>query len=223
MENENNVIQPATTEKKPLGFCRNCGTPYFDAVKFCGSCGTPLRTAPAQSAVQPTPQTVAQAPVAPPPKKKKKKIGLIITLSVIGAVILTILGILLVCSIPTQSEIEGIWGTQYTYDGDEYLIVFELDDDGSYYKIKYKNQMFDSIESGDYEIKGLKVCLYDDSALTYHGISTNYSYFLGTLKNGKHTYNQIDESDLGLYSDFFEDLDDFADYYDSYDDYYDLY
>ncbi len=214
MENEINVAQPVTAEKKPLGFCRNCGTPYFEAVSFCGSCGTPLRTAPAQ----PAPQPVVQAPVAPPPKKKKK-IGLIITLSVIGTVILTILGILLVCSVPTQNEIEGIWGTQYTYDGDEYLVVFELDDDGSYYKIKYKNQMFESLESGDYEIKGLEVCLYDDSALTYHGISTNYSYFLGTLKNGKHTYNRIDESDLGLYSDFFDDLEDLEDYYDYYGSY----
>ena len=103
---------------------------------------------------------------------------------------LTMLTVTLAACGVTMDEAEGTYVGSYVYDGNDFTVAIVLTDDGTYAKVTMKNGEMSGAESGDYEIKGTKVRLYDDSAITYHGKCTEYKYKKGTLTNNGHTFSK---------------------------------
>ncbi len=90
------------------------------------------------------------------------------------------------------SDVVGTWKDSYTYDGNQISVVLVLQDDGYYGKITSKNGSVSKVESGEYEIDGRTVILYDSSAATYHGAYTEYKYKGGHLVNGSAELEKVD-------------------------------
>lgn len=103
---------------------------------------------------------------------------------------------LLVCAVMTscgisEAEAIGTWSCAYTYNGNDFDSAFQLSEDGTYVKIVMKNGSLSSTETGEYEVKGNKVILYDSSAMTYHGKSMEFKYKDGVLINADHEFEKV--------------------------------
>ncbi len=95
-------------------FCTKCGHKLEDGTVFCTQCGNRLEIASGQ----PTqPAATAYAGYAPPPQKKNRT-GLIVGLSVGGAVLIIAI-ILLVVLLPRggSTDLAGMWYDETGYGG----------------------------------------------------------------------------------------------------------
>ena len=95
-------------------FCTKCGHKLEEGAVFCTQCGNRLESTPSQPA-QPAAQ-IYQGP-APQPQKKSRT-GLIVGLSVGGAVLIIAI-ILLVVLLPRggSAELAGVWYEETGYGG----------------------------------------------------------------------------------------------------------
>lgn len=107
-----------------------------------------------------------------------------ISLCVVFALVVAVLA---GCGLSEEDAV-GTWSGTYTYNGNEFSVAFTLYNDGTYDKVIFKNGSLSSTETGDYEVKGNQVILYDSSSLTYHGTSTRYNYKNGMLENNDHYF-----------------------------------
>lgn len=105
-------------------------------------------------------------------------------------VLVMMMGILASCGLSKEDAV-GTWTGTYTYNGNTFTVAIILNEDGTYAKATMKNGSLSSTETGDYEIKGNKVILYDDSAVVHHGVSTEYKYKNDQLVNNDHYYSKI--------------------------------
>ena len=112
-----------------------------------------------------------------------KKIAKIIALVL---VITTVLALFTGCGGPSPQELAGTYVGSYEYNGNLISVAVVINEEGQYASATVKNGQVSSSETGDYEVKGNKVKLYDSSAATYHGICTVYKYKNGTLENNGH-------------------------------------
>ena len=113
-----------------------------------------------------------------------KKLTKIISLCVMVALLVSTLA---ACGL-SEAEAVGTWSGTYTYNGNDFSVAIVLESDGSYAKVTMKNGMLSSSETGDYEIKGNKVTLYDSDSIVYHGKSITYKYKNGALVNNDHYF-----------------------------------
>ena len=114
-------------------------------------------------------------------KRTSKIIALCLVLSMMLAFFVS-------CS-PSVEDVVGTYTGEYTFKGNTYTVVITLSDDGKYVKSKTKNnQGAPSMETGEYEIDGRKVNLYDSSSSTYHGVCMTYEYKNNVLENNDHEF-----------------------------------
>ncbi len=95
-------------------FCTKCGHKLEEGAVFCTQCGNRLESAPSQPA-----QPAAQIYQGPAPQlQKKNRTGLIVGLSVGGAVLIIAI-ILLVVLLPRGGSVElaGVWYEETGYGG----------------------------------------------------------------------------------------------------------
>ena len=97
-------------------------------------------------------------------------------------VVVMIISTLVACS-PSVEEVVGTYSGSYTYNGNRFNVVIMLYDDGTYVKAIGKNGSVSSVESGDYEIRGNEIRLYDSDTVVEHGSWTDYKYSKDTLEN----------------------------------------
>ncbi len=183
------------------GFCTACGAPFV-APQAVQQTVPPVQTAPGVQTVPPVQtapgvQTVPPVQTAPgmqtvppvqtPAAKPKKKAPILI---ILGVVVFLITFIAVSCL--EKNDVVGVWTGSYTYNGNSYTVSISLKENGDYAKLMYKNGYYYSFETGDYEVSGNSIRLYDSSALTYHGVSTKYSYFFGRIQNNGHYLDRAD-------------------------------
>ena len=97
-----------------------------------------------------------------------------------------ILGVFSACA-PSPQEVAGTYTGTYEYNGNIISVTMTLGV-SEYSKITLKNGSISAQESGDYEIKGNKIILYDASSIVYHGMSTPYKYKDGVMENNGHKF-----------------------------------
>ena len=113
----------------------------------------------------------------------------IIKITSICLILTLALSFLVGCSVDKQ-EVVGTYVGSYEYNGNIFTKTIGLDNDGTYTELTLKNGEYSSLESGDYEIKGSKIRLYDSDSATYHGSWTEYKYKNGTIENNDHVYTK---------------------------------
>ncbi len=94
-----------------------------------------------------------------------------------------LLGILCGCNV-SEDNVIGTWTGSYTFNGNSYTVCTIIDASGAYSKVTVKNGLSYTSETGDWEIKGSKIYLYDDSSAVHHGEATVYTYSNGQLDAG---------------------------------------
>ena len=107
--------------------------------------------------------------------------------------LVTLLSLMLVCLsgcflFLSEDDVVGTWTGTYVYNGNDFAVAFALSPDGTYEYISLKNGEFNKMENGDWEVKGNKVILYDDSSVTYHGMSSTFTFKRGALVNNDHYF-----------------------------------
>ena len=112
-------------------------------------------------------------------KTTVKLVALILTVS--------LLAVLFASCGPSKEDIVGTWTSTYEYKGNTYNAAIVFESSGKYARVTYKNGSISSTESGDYEISGSKVTMYDSSATVTHGISSTLTYKSGKLSNSIYT------------------------------------
>lgn len=90
--------------------------------------------------------------------------------------------------------LEGTYAKAHTYQGNEVVIIITLKSDGTYLKTIVKDDWISSSESGDYELIGDEVNLYDSDSPVYHGAATVYSFKNGNLTGPDSVYKKISEN-----------------------------
>ena len=90
----------------------------------------------------------------------------------------------------SKDEVVGTYSGSYVHNGNEYSVGIVLGEDGTYAEVVIKNGELSSSETGDFEIKGNKVLLYDSESSTYHGICTKYKFKKDTLINNGHEFTK---------------------------------
>ena len=117
-------------------------------------------------------------------KKTTKLLSLIMAISIV-------LIALTACSV-SKDDLIGTWKGEWTYNGAKYsgTIVFKYT--GYFTLITYKNGVINSYVTGDYEIDGKTIRLYDDSSLVHHGEAQVFEYKSGKLTSGVSTYTKAD-------------------------------
>lgn len=115
-------------------------------------------------------------------KKIVKIISLVIVMSIITTIFVS-------CGV-SEEDIVGTWKGKWTYNGDTYENKINIYSFGTYSSTTYKNGIWNSYETGDWEIDGKEIHLYDDSTIVYHGSYKTYKYKNGNLINGNHTFKK---------------------------------
>ena len=118
-----------------------------------------------------------------------KKMKKILSLCLVAVMLCTMLT---ACGGPSKEDVIGTWSGSYIYNGNEFSQAFVLNPDGTYAKATTKNGELSSTETGDYEIDGSDVVLYDSSSLTYHGDAIRYEYKDGVLINADHKFMKVE-------------------------------
>ena len=111
----------------------------------------------------------------------KKSIAILLVLA-------AIMVILSGCGSKSSEDLIGVWNGSWEYEGSAINATVLLLPTGNYYKTTYKNGNLSSKEAGTYELKGSKVCLYEDGN---KGKLTEYKYNGSTLKNNGHSISKI--------------------------------
>lgn len=88
----------------------------------------------------------------------------------------------------SEKDVVGVWSGEYTYNGNDFSIEFELFDDGTYIKTIEKNGSFHELEMGTYTIRHnfLSSEVVLDSRTDES--TTPYTYRFGVLHNGGHDF-----------------------------------
>ena len=115
--------------------------------------------------------------------------NLIIKIISFSLIFVFILAFLTACGVSVE-EAAGTYTGGYIYNEHLFTVAIMLDDEGEYEKFVMKDGALNSYESGDYEIKGSKVVLYDSEASVYHGVMTKYKYKNGTIINNGHIFTK---------------------------------
>ena len=88
----------------------------------------------------------------------------------------------------SEKDVVGVWSGEYTYNGNDFAVEFELFDDGTYVKMIEKNGSFHELEMGVYTIRhnflSSEVVLNSRTDES----TTPYTYRLGVLHNGGHDF-----------------------------------
>ena len=87
----------------------------------------------------------------------------------------------------SDKDIIGTWTGEYEYNGNTFNVAIVFESSGKYARVTYKNGAISSTESGEYEIHGSEVIMYDSSALVYHGVSSSLKYKSGKLASSTYT------------------------------------
>ncbi|MBR5239585.1 MAG: hypothetical protein IKW04_03280 [Clostridia bacterium] len=102
--------------------------------------------------------------------------------------------VLLICTLtacsPSMKEVAGTYTGSYRFNGDYISVCIILSEDGTYVKATSRGSGGTSTETGDFEIKGKQVILYDSDSPTYHGMSSTYNYQKGVLENNGHQFTK---------------------------------
>lgn len=112
------------------------------------------------------------------------------TRSISLCLVVALLAVMLVACGVSEEDMVGTWSGAYVYEGNNFGVGMVFNSDGTYAKVVLKNGQMSSSESGEYEVKGNKVILYDSDSLTYHGSFTEYKYKNGTLENNGHYFTK---------------------------------
>ena len=112
----------------------------------------------------------------------KKTISLCLSLLLIMAP----LTLLTSCSIfegsISKSDIVGLWKCEYVSNGYKKIDLLEIRYDGTFTRLTGTPGIWEVFRvTGDYEIDGKNIHLYDDSSPVYHGISFEMSYSDGHI------------------------------------------
>lgn len=110
----------------------------------------------------------------------------------LGLVVVFVLSTFTACGI-SKEEAVGMWECSYTYEGSSYYALFELESDGTFAKVTLKDGNYNTYTSGDWELEGRTLKLYDSEALTYHGQWMEFKYKNGGFENGDHLYTKTEE------------------------------
>ena len=109
-------------------------------------------------------------------KKTIKVISLCIAISII-------LISLVSCGVK-KDDLLGTWTGEWTYGGSTYRAILTIKYTGYFTYVSYKNGIIDSYITGDFELKGNTVRLYDDSSTVHHGDCMVMNYKGGKLVSG---------------------------------------
>ena len=169
-------------------FCTNCGWQNEQGAVFCEKCGQPLES---DAAGQPVPKpqsayvpprdysfpveqpslTSYSTPPVQQPVAKKKKTGLIVGLSVGGALILTV--VILIAALSGESPVEGIWyneeiGVALEFQGRGFVISYTLDgqDEGNYTFSSGSNKGIIDADGKEYDFR------LEGRRITIQGVGT---------------------------------------------------
>lgn len=91
----------------------------------------------------------------------------------------------------SKDAVVGLYSGEYTYNGNEFSYVIALSDDGTYARTSTKNGEFYEAKTGEYEIDGRDVLLYDSDSAVHHGSYIRYKYKNDSLENNGHVFKKI--------------------------------
>lgn len=108
------------------------------------------------------------------------------------------------CAAPTNKELAGVYGGSHIYNDNNVTVTILLDENGSYEKAVYKNEIAEPTETGTYEIDGNKVICYaiktykiDEGEVKWTEIKskyrTVYTYSKNKLENNGYTYEKVED------------------------------
>lgn len=115
-------------------------------------------------------------------KNTIKKLSLLLALVIVFCALAS-------CAV-SKDDLIGTWKGEWTYNGDKYSGTITLKYTGYYTQTVYKNGIIHSYETGDYEIDGKTVRLYNDDALVHHGEAHVFKYSNGKLTSGVSVYTK---------------------------------
>lgn len=109
--------------------------------------------------------------------------------------------LLLVCTLTlclascgvSDDEVVGTWRGEWEYNGNDFVGVIYINEDGTYSKATYKfinyglDYTLSSSEAGKYEIDGKEIRLYETESKW-----STYTYVDGKLENGGHYYERME-------------------------------
>ena len=106
--------------------------------------------------------------------------------------IMAVLFILLTISscAASKEDIIGTWKGEWVYNGDRYSGVIVIKWNGYFTHTVYKNGIINSYVTGDYEIDGRTIKLYDDSSIVHHGDAQIFKLKSGNLVSGVSVYTK---------------------------------
>ena len=87
---------------------------------------------------------------------------------------------------PSQGEVVGSYYGSYTYNGHDFIVEVELAPNGTYSRFTVKDGYIRDMVTGDYEIDGREIKLYDTDVPVYHGSWISYNYKKGVLYNSNY-------------------------------------
>ena len=93
------------------------------------------------------------------------------------------------CSV-SQEDIIGTWKGEWVYNGDRYSGTIVIEWSGYFTQIVYKNGIINSYVTGDYEIDGRTIRLFDDSCIVHHGDAQLFKLQNGKLTSGVSSYSK---------------------------------
>ncbi len=117
-------------------------------------------------------------------EKMMKRVVKMTSLCLIISVMITLFT---ACS-PSMKDVIGTYSGTYTHNENDYTIVITLTEDGKYVKTKAKNDGNPTTETGNFEIDGKSVLLYDSDSITPQGSYTRYQYKNNILENNNHEF-----------------------------------
>ncbi len=98
---------------------------------------------------------------------------------------------LLACTLAScgisEKDVIGTWQGSYVYEGNSFDRTIVIDADGTYGEVCYKNGSYKSSESGEWEISGKEVQLFENGDRSGH---TPYNYSDGKLENNGHYFTK---------------------------------
>lgn len=83
-----------------------------------------------------------------------------------------------------KDDLVGTWVGEWEYGGSTHSAILTIKYTGYFTYVSYKNGIIASYITGDFEIKGNTVRLYDDSSIVHHGESMVMHYKGGKLVSG---------------------------------------
>lgn len=81
----------------------------------------------------------------------------------------------------SKGELIGVWTKTAYENGARFDKEVVFRNDSTYTYTTWKNGNFYRTESGDFEVTGNEVRLYDETAITYHGVAIILRYENGSL------------------------------------------